>query len=204
MAKGVEDTAFYRWFPLGYANEVGGSPDRAGVTPVEFHDYCARMQRDWPQTMTTLSTHDTKRGEDVRARLAVLTEMGDEWVRAVTAWRAIATAYRSWEGWPDPATDYLIWQTLVGAWPLTGDRLAAYVEKATREAKLHTSWTRTTTPASGPSSRPCAPTRTSAPPSTRSWAVSLPTPARTHSVRSSSSSRCRASPTCTRAPSSRP
>jgi (1->4)-alpha-D-glucan 1-alpha-D-glucosylmutase len=141
MAKGVEDTAFYRWFPLGFANEVGGAPDRAGVDVAEFHAFCARLQRDWPLTMTTLSTHDTKRGEDVRARLVVLTEMADEWCRAVMAWRAIAAAYRSWEGWPDPTTDYLIWQTLVGAWPLSADRLAAYVEKATREAKLHTSWT---------------------------------------------------------------
>ena len=141
MAKGVEDTAFYRWFPLGFANEVGGLPDRAGVEPEEFHAYCSRMQATWPLSMTTLSTHDTKRGEDVRARLIVLTELAEEWGRAVQAWRAIAAAYRSWEGWPDPATDYLIWQTLVGAWPLPADRLGAYVEKATREAKQHTSWT---------------------------------------------------------------
>ena len=141
MAKGVEDTAFYRWFPLGFANEVGGAPDRAGVEPEEFHAYCARMQETWPLSMTTLSTHDTKRGEDVRARLIVLTELAEEWGRAVTAWRAIAAAYRSWEGWPDPTTDYLIWQTLVGAWPLPADRLGAYMEKATREAKQHTSWT---------------------------------------------------------------
>jgi (1->4)-alpha-D-glucan 1-alpha-D-glucosylmutase len=141
MAKGVEDTAFYRWFPLGFANEVGGSPDRAGVDPSEFHAFCARLHSAWPQTMTTLSTHDTKRGEDVRARLAVITEMPEEWGRAVTAWRAIAAAYRSWEGWPEPTTDYLVWQTLVGAWPLSAERLAAYVEKATREAKVHTTWT---------------------------------------------------------------
>ncbi len=141
MAKGVEDTAFYRWFPLGFANEVGGAPDRAGVEPAEFHEYCTRMQSSWPESMTTLSTHDTKRGEDVRARLAVITEIPEEWGRVVTAWRAISAAYRSPEGWPDPATDYLIWQTLVGAWPLSADRLAAYMEKATREAKLHTTWT---------------------------------------------------------------
>ncbi|HUR75632.1 MAG TPA: malto-oligosyltrehalose synthase, partial [Sporichthya sp.] len=125
-----------------FANEVGGTPDRPGVTPAEFHAFCARQQAAWPLTMTTLSTHDTKRGEDVRARLAVLTEIPEEWGRAVTAWRAISAAYRSHAGWPDPATDYLIWQTLVGAWPLTADRLAGYVEKATREAKVHTSWTK--------------------------------------------------------------
>jgi (1->4)-alpha-D-glucan 1-alpha-D-glucosylmutase len=77
----------------------------------------------------------------VRARLAVITEIPEEWGRVVQAWRAISAAYRSPEGWPDPATDYLIWQTLVGAWPLSADRLAAYMEKATREAKLHTTWT---------------------------------------------------------------
>ncbi len=141
MAKGVEDTAFYRWFPLGFANEVGGDPDCGGVPPEEFHAWCVRMQAAWPMAMTTLSTHDTKRGEDVRARLAVLTQMPDEWGRSLAAWHAVAAAYRSPEGWPDPATEYLIWQTMVGAWPLPVERLAAYVEKATREAKLHTSWT---------------------------------------------------------------
>jgi (1->4)-alpha-D-glucan 1-alpha-D-glucosylmutase len=141
MAKGVEDTAFYRHFPLGFANEVGGLPDRAGVTPAEFHAYCANRQAAWPLTMTTLSTHDTKRGEDVRARLAVLTEIPEEWGRVIPAWRAISAAYRSPEGWPEPATDYLIWQTLIGAWPLSAERLAQYVEKATREAKQHTTWT---------------------------------------------------------------
>ncbi|MBA3743612.1 malto-oligosyltrehalose synthase [Sporichthya sp.] len=141
MAKGVEDTAFYRWFPLGFANEVGGLPDRVGVTPAEFHAFCANRQAAWPMAMTTLSTHDTKRGEDVRARLTVLTEIPEEWGRVLTAWRAIAVAYRSPDGFPEPATDYLIWQTLVGAWPLSAERLADYVEKATREAKQHTTWT---------------------------------------------------------------
>jgi (1->4)-alpha-D-glucan 1-alpha-D-glucosylmutase len=140
MAKGVEDTAFYRWFPLSSANEVGGEPDRPVVAPAAFHDYASTMCRDWPTAMTTLSTHDTKRGEDVRARLSVLAEVPQWWERTVTGWQRAAAGYRVDAG-PDAATEYLIWQTLVGAWPLDADRLVAYLHKATREAKLHTSWT---------------------------------------------------------------
>jgi (1->4)-alpha-D-glucan 1-alpha-D-glucosylmutase len=90
--------------------------------------------------MTTLSTHDTKRGEDVRARLAVLAELPETWAESVEGWRRAAAGYHGAAG-PDPATEYLIWQTLVGAWPLDADRLVEYLHKATREAKLHTSWT---------------------------------------------------------------
>ena len=140
MAKGVEDTAFYRWFRLAALNEVGGDPVRFGPPVEDFHAYCALLQRDWPLAMTTLSTHDTKRSEDVRARLAVLSEAPDEWGRAVTAWRAAAAAYRSPDGYPEPNTEYLIWQTLVGTWPIDAERLVAYLEKATREAKRTTSW----------------------------------------------------------------
>ena len=102
MAKGVEDTAFYRYFRFAAANEVGGDPERIGVPPAEFHAYAAGLQDAWPMTMTTLSTHDTKRSEDVRARLTVLAEIGEEWARAVTAWRAVSAAYLSPEGWPEP------------------------------------------------------------------------------------------------------
>jgi (1->4)-alpha-D-glucan 1-alpha-D-glucosylmutase len=140
MAKGVEDTAFYRWFPLSSANEVGGEPDEPVVSPAAFHSYASAMQATWPTAMTTLSTHDTKRGEDVRARLSVLAEAPDTWAAAVADWRSAAAPYRGAAG-PDPATEYLIWQTLVGAWPLDAERLVAYLHKATREAKLHTSWT---------------------------------------------------------------
>lgn len=143
MAKGVEDTAFYRWNRLVALNEVGGDPARLGVSPPDFHAYAARLQRDWPQTMTTLTTHDTKRSEDVRARLMVLSQLPDEWVTAVTAWRALArkhTPSPSPTGWPDPNTEYLLWQTLVGAWPIDAERLTRYLEKATREAKRYTSW----------------------------------------------------------------
>lgn len=138
MAKGIEDTAFYRHVRLTSLNEVGGEPGRMGVPPGEFHDFCQRLVRDWPTTMTTLSTHDTKRSEDVRARLAVLSERPQAWAEWLRQARAIAAPYRS--DLIDPATEYILWQALVGAWPITTDRLAGYAQKATREAKLHTSW----------------------------------------------------------------
>ncbi|WP_088316273.1 malto-oligosyltrehalose synthase [Kineosporia sp. R_H_3] len=145
MAKGVEDTAFYRWHRLVALNEVGGDPTHFGVPPEEFHAYAARLARDWPATMTTLSTHDTKRSEDVRARLAGLSELTEEWAEAVRGWTEQALRFRSSEGHPDPATQYLLWQTLVGTWdgdPIPLDRLGPYLEKATREAKRYTWWTR--------------------------------------------------------------
>ncbi|HLZ37807.1 MAG TPA: malto-oligosyltrehalose synthase [Mycobacteriales bacterium] len=140
MAKGLEDTAFYRYFRLVALNEVGGDPGRFGVSPDEFADACTAAQREWPAAMTTLSTHDTKRAEDVRARLVMLSELPREWGEAVTSWQAASAHHRSREGWPDANTEYLFWQTLVGAWPLSADRALRYLEKATREAKRHTSW----------------------------------------------------------------
>jgi (1->4)-alpha-D-glucan 1-alpha-D-glucosylmutase len=140
MAKGVEDTAFYRWFRFAALNEVGGDPAHFGVSPGGWHVYCSERQKTLPLTMTTLSTHDTKRSEDVRARLAVLSEMPEEWHQAVVSWRAAAAAYHDEVG-PDANTEYLTWQTLVGAWPLDAPRLTGYLEKATREAKVHTFWT---------------------------------------------------------------
>lgn len=139
MAKGVEDTAFYRYLRLSGLNEVGGDPGRFGLPVQEFHEACAVQQRDWPLSMTTLSTHDTKRSEDVRARLVLLAQCPTEWHQAVTRWHAAAAKHRSPAG-PDAATEQLVWQTLVGAWPLSADRAVAYVEKATREAKAQTSW----------------------------------------------------------------
>ncbi len=139
MAKGVEDTAFYRYLRLTALNEVGGDPGRFGLTTQQFHEANAVRQRDWPLTMTTLSTHDTKRSEDVRARLVLLSQCPQQWREAVGRWGAMATSHRVSAG-PDPATEQLVWQTLVGAWPLSADRAAAYLEKATREAKDGTSW----------------------------------------------------------------
>ncbi|MFB4297880.1 malto-oligosyltrehalose synthase [Actinomadura sp. NTSP31] len=136
-AKGVEDTAFYRWNRMAALNEVGGDPARFSVSQVDFHAHCIRLARDWPSTMTTLSTHDTKRQEDVRARLAVLSELPEEWADAVNRWR-------SWwgpaESPMEPDLEYLLWQTLVGAWPITPDRLQEFLVKAMREAKTRTSW----------------------------------------------------------------
>jgi len=135
MAKGVEDTAFYRWSRLAASNEVGGDPERFAVAPETFHAYCAEIAAERPATMTTLSTHDTKRQEDVRARLAVLSELPGDWAEAVARWRARAP------GSPLEADlDYLMWQTIVGAWPLSGARLKEYLTKAMREAKTRTSW----------------------------------------------------------------
>ncbi|MBV9293159.1 MAG: malto-oligosyltrehalose synthase [Frankiales bacterium] len=137
MAKGVEDTAFYRYLRLVALNEVGGDPGTFG-SPIEaWHEHCRRITDDFPTTMTTLSTHDTKRSEDVRARLFVLAEIPAEWAAAVRRWRDGAAQH----GTIDRPTDYLLWQTLVGAWPLPTQRLQDYLEKATHEAKLRTSWT---------------------------------------------------------------
>ena len=106
MAKGVEDTAFYRWSRLAALNEVGGDPDRFGVSPAEFHAFAGRLARDWPATMTTLSTHDTKRQEDVRARLAVLAESPRD---GPGRWRSGTTGRSGLSGGraPAPDTEYL-------------------------------------------------------------------------------------------------
>ena len=137
MAKGVEDTTFYRFLRLSALCEVGGDPGHFGEPIEDFHEACRAQQRDWPLSMTTLSTHDTKRSEDVRARLVLLSQVPQAWGEAVTQWSALAARHRS----PDPVVEQLLWQTLVGAWPLTADRAVAYLEKATREAKDRTSWT---------------------------------------------------------------
>jgi (1->4)-alpha-D-glucan 1-alpha-D-glucosylmutase len=140
MAKGVEDTAFYRWSRLAALNEVGGDPDTFGTSPEEFGEFAARLARDWPASMTTLSTHDTKRQEDVRARLAVLAEIPRAWTAEVARWHERAVALASGAA-PEPDTAYLMWQTLAGGWPLDAERLTGYLRKAMREAKSRTSWT---------------------------------------------------------------
>jgi (1->4)-alpha-D-glucan 1-alpha-D-glucosylmutase len=140
MAKGLEDTAFYCYNRMIGLNEVGGTPESNGTTLDDFHHHCARMQADHPQTMNALSTHDTKRSEDVRARLAVLTEIPGQWRSASNRWARRNLQYKTGK-FPDRNTEYFLYQTLVGAWPIGVDRLTAYMEKAVREAKEHTSWT---------------------------------------------------------------
>ncbi len=139
MAKGVEDCAFYRFLPLTSLNEVGGDPTRFGVTPDEFHAACLAAHRDRPTAMLATSTHDTKRSEDVRARINVLSEMPDDWAAAVDRWSAINERHRRGD-YPDRNTEWLLYQTLFGAWPISAERVSANLEKATREAKVHTSW----------------------------------------------------------------
>lgn len=145
MAKGIEDTAFYRWYPLSSLTEVGGDAARFGLSADEFHAWCAGMAVTNPAGMTTLSTHDTKRSEDTRARLDVLAEAAAAWTDVVAAVRAASAAYRPAR--LDGATESLIWQTVyavspwAGAGAVAADRLQGYLEKAVREAKVHTSWT---------------------------------------------------------------
>ncbi len=139
MAKGVEDTAFYRFNRLVSLNEVGGDPGRFGTTVEEFHDHNRRMAVDWPSTLLATSTHDTKRSEDVRARISLLSEMPEEWATVVRRWSAMNDRHKT-DGMPDANAEYLLYQVLVGAHPLDADRAVAYLEKASKEAKEHTSW----------------------------------------------------------------
>ena len=153
MAKGVEDTAFYRYYPLASLNEVGGSPERFGVSVSAFHRRNLIRRELWPHSMNATSSHDTKRGEDVRARINVLSEMPKEWYRAVRRWRDMNRKWKTRVGTsisPDSNEEYLLYQTLVGTWPLLPmnadqhagytQRIQRYMEKALNEAKIHTSW----------------------------------------------------------------
>ena len=152
-AKGLEDTAFYRYFPLSSLNEVGGEPDVFGVTPERFHEVNRRRLASWPHALSATATHDTKRGEDTRARLNALSEIPAEWARAVARWREQNRERKAGiddAEAPDANEEYLLYQTLVGAWPLEGlgeetrprfvARVQEYMMKALKEAKLHTSW----------------------------------------------------------------
>ena len=139
MAKSKEDTAFYRWNRFVGVNEVGSEPTIVGVSPDAFHDFCEQQGQAWPATMTTLSTHDTKRSEDVRARLAALLEHAKAWEACVAELRAATEQARS--PLVDGATELLVWQTLAAARPITKERLDGYLTKAMREAQRHTTWT---------------------------------------------------------------
>ncbi|MFR9788302.1 malto-oligosyltrehalose synthase [Streptomyces sp. MB22_4] len=134
-AKSVEDTAFYRYVPLLSATEVGGDPGRPGVSPREFHAYCARVQHDRPLTGTAVTTHDTKRSADVRAALAALTECPGRWAELV------AEVTRSEEGTPDGQLVWAAWQTVFGLGPAEEERVRRYLLKHVREAGMYTSWT---------------------------------------------------------------
>jgi (1->4)-alpha-D-glucan 1-alpha-D-glucosylmutase len=135
MAKGVEDTALYRDTRLVARNEVGGNLGRFGRPVAELHQANAEREARWPRCLLATSTHDTKRGEDVRARLAVLSECPARWWPLAARWTARLGAG------VDPADALLLWQTMAGAWPLEQERCLAYMEKAIREAGLHTTWT---------------------------------------------------------------
>lgn len=152
-AKGIEDTAFYRYNRLVSLNEVGGDPDRFGIPVEEFHQQCQARREKWPASLSASSTHDTKRSEDVRARISALSEMPREWRAAVGRWhrwnRRHATEVDGRPA-PDKNEEYLLYQTLVGAWPHTPmgpedaaaftGRIQAYILKAAKEAKVNTSW----------------------------------------------------------------
>jgi (1->4)-alpha-D-glucan 1-alpha-D-glucosylmutase len=152
-AKGVEDTAFYRYHRLASLNEVGGEPERFGVSVDEFHRQCLARHEKWPSGMSASSTHDTKRSEDVRARIHALSEIPRAWRQAVSRWHRWNRRHLSEvEGRPAPDRndEYLLYQTLVGAWPLPAPgrddpavfvaRIQQYMLKAAKEAKLNTSW----------------------------------------------------------------
>lgn len=144
MAKGLEDTAFYCYDRQTGMNEVGSDPARDGISVSDFHAYCGTMQATHPLTMTTLSTHDTKRSDDVRARLAVLTEMPGRFGAAVHRWSRMNSELRTLKsdgsGMPDRNTEYFYYQSLIGAWPISEERIQAYMLKAVREGKQQTSW----------------------------------------------------------------
>jgi (1->4)-alpha-D-glucan 1-alpha-D-glucosylmutase len=149
-AKGIEDTAFYIYNRLVALNEVGGEPGAFGVAPEVFHRQNAARQADFPHAMLATSTHDTKRGEDVRARLAAISEIPDTWRRAVNRFRTVNRKHKrdvEGEQAPDANEEYLIYQTLAGAWPLDGQitgqfvsRIQEYMAKAIKEAKVNSSW----------------------------------------------------------------
>ncbi len=132
MAKGSEDTASYRYLRMVALNEVGGHPGRIGIELDDFHAW-ALDATAWPYRLLAGTTHDTKRSESVRSRLTVLSQVPERWREAVDRWQSRLP-------FDDPAAGYLVWQTMVGAWPIGPDRLWPYLEKATREAKRHTSW----------------------------------------------------------------
>lgn len=140
VAKGIEDTAFYRYGRLLSLCDVGGDPGRFGIAVERFHAGNSERARRFPQAMLTTMTHDTKRSADVRARITALTWLANEWPEHVRAWMAATDELRSPEGAPDDLERYFLFQTLAGAWPIERERIVGYMEKALREAKRNTNW----------------------------------------------------------------
>jgi (1->4)-alpha-D-glucan 1-alpha-D-glucosylmutase len=149
MAKSLEDTAFYRYHRLLALNEVGGDPSAKALPIPAFHAMMQTRAKEWPHGMTATATHDTKRGEDARARLAALTEIPDEWTSTVAQWKLLNAPHLVLDGKkraPTASREYMLYQTLLGAWPMEGadeafvERIQAYALKAVREAKQETSW----------------------------------------------------------------
>jgi (1->4)-alpha-D-glucan 1-alpha-D-glucosylmutase len=138
-AKGVEDTALYRYGRLLCLNEVGGDPRRFSLSADDFHAANLERAHRFPRHLLATSTHDSKRSGDVRARLAALSWFADDWCEQVQAWRDVNAPLKT-EGVPDASEEYFLYQTLVGVWPIESHRLDAYLEKALREAKRNTSW----------------------------------------------------------------
>src|SRR5437660_1347051 len=156
MAKGLEDTVFYIYNRLAALNEVGGEPQQFGLTAEAFHERNIDRQRNWPATLLATSTHDTKRSEDVRARMVAISEIPELWRRSLQRWRV---ANHRWKGTindveaPDANEEYLLYQTLLGTWPIEAngepqpaatpeyiERIQRYMAKALHEAKINTSW----------------------------------------------------------------
>jgi len=139
MAKGVEDTAFYRYCRLISLNDVGGDPSRFGIDVGWFHASCVERLERFPLNLLTTQTHDAKRSADVRARIDALSSVPDEWATHVARWFELTDSRRD-GGAPDDVERYFLFQTLVGAWPIAAERIETYMEKALREAKRNTNW----------------------------------------------------------------
>jgi (1->4)-alpha-D-glucan 1-alpha-D-glucosylmutase len=139
MAKGVEDTTFYCFDRLVSCNEVGAQASLVGISADKFHEFCHTLSERWPNNMLATSTHDNKRSEDVRTRISVLSEIPDRWSEALHAWSQLTAP--AWKNrTPDRHAEYLLYQTLIGAWPINQERCWQYMLKACREAKIRTSW----------------------------------------------------------------
>jgi malto-oligosyltrehalose synthase/4-alpha-glucanotransferase len=147
MAKGVEDTLMYTYHRFIGHNEVGDSPEAFGHSPATFHQMMIERQAKWPLSINATSTHDTKRGEDARARLNVLTDLSEEWIALVKEWQDMNRSFKT-NNSPDANDEYFIYQSLIGCYPMPEqdeddfpNRFTSYLEKALREAKLHSNWT---------------------------------------------------------------